>query len=79
MLIIEVPIEYPGRNGKHSQTNELLNFREKGRIWDVGWGRYKRESPSNSEEEMNIKGEILENDQNVSNFFRGVRAKKNEK
>lgn len=45
----------------------------------MGRGRYKRESPSNSEEEMNIKGEILENDQNVSDFFRGVRAKKNEK
>lgn len=28
----EMITEYPGRNGKHSQTNGFINFREKGRI-----------------------------------------------
>ena len=72
-------MEYPGRNGKHSQTNEFFNFRVKGRIWATGWGRYRRESPGISEDETNIKDEILKNDQNVSDFFRGMREKKNKK
>ena len=45
----------------------------------MGWGRYRRESPGISEDEMNIKDEILKNDQNVSDFFRGTREKKNKK
>ena len=28
----DMVMEYPGRNGKHSQTNEFFNFRVKGRI-----------------------------------------------